>query len=119
MVERFIQLRSMLCDARIQVVRANHVSLFQWEYGFRWRWLLLRQQFWAPAPWLTLWAIQWLVCQQLRRHRTRRTNFALKRLHFVSLWRRSVSRRMSAPYFSIKFCFRYWPALPHLAHDRR
>jgi hypothetical protein len=29
------------------------------------------------------------------------------------------SSRILAPYFSIKFCFRYCPTRPHLAHARR
>src|SRR5262245_56237795 len=39
-------------------------------------------------------------------------------LHCAICSRKSGSR-ISAPYFSIKFCFRYCPERPHFEHDRR
>jgi hypothetical protein len=41
-----------------------------------------------------------------------------RRLHCAISSRRSGSRT-SGPQRSIRICFRYWPARPHLPHDRR
>ena len=40
-----------------------------------------------------------------------------RRLHWLISCRKSGSR-MSAPNLSIRFCFRYWPARPHVLQFR-